>query len=434
METVHIEANYPITFRSDDAKALGEHLKLRHSVELVGAKRVGISHFLRFFLYHPKVVDTYIDHRQEHLFVPVDLNDLVEVEVFPFWILTFQRLVDSIAKSTLSAELKKDINGLFVDAIQSRDVFLTVEGLRKALLTIVNAGVMPTIFLIRFDRLSPVINQDFFANLRGLREATAQKLAYVFTSFRAIYEIVPHVFEKKLLTVFSQPMFLKPAKLTDVKTIFETFEARYNIKPSKEVEEKLIELCGGHVQYLHLSLIILNQRIKDKQIDASDLLKVLTGDERINLQSEEIWESLSGAEKAILLDVFKGNKITSEKRREGYYLWVTGIVREKDGKDGVFSPLFEFYLESIGNRKQEVIVAADFTKKENLLYKFLFENIDNICEREAIIENVWPESEELGVSDWTIDRLVARLRAKLKAQKSKYNIVTVKTRGYKLTS
>lgn len=434
METTHIEAAYPITFRSDDAKALGEHLRLRHSVELVGAKRVGISNFLRFFLYHPKVVDTYINHGEKHLFVPVDLNDLVEVEVFPFWILTFQRLVDAIEKSALTLGVKEDINGLFADAIQSRDVFLTVDGLRKALLAIVNAGIMPTIFLIRFDRLSPVINQDFFANLRGLREATAQKLAYVFTSFRAIYEIVPEVFEKKLLTVFSQPRFLKMAKLTDMKTIFETFEARYKIKPSKEVEAKLIELCGGHVQYLHLSLIILNLRIKDRQVEAPDLLKILTLDERINLQSEEIWESLKEREQAILRDVYKGINIPGEKRREGYYLWVTGIVSEIDGKDGVFSPLFEFYLESLGSRRQEAVVGADFTKKENLLYKFLFENKDSICEREAIIENVWPESEELGVSDWTIDRLVARLRAKLKVQKSKYNIVTVKTRGYKLTS
>jgi len=45
---------------------------------------------------------------------------------------------------------------------------------------------------------------------------------------------------------------------------------------------------------------------------------------------------------------------------------------------------------------------------------------------------VWPEVEGLGVSDWAIDRLVARVRSKLKKQKSKVRIVTVKTRGYKL--
>ena len=54
-------------------------------------------------------------------------------------------------------------------------------------------------------------------------------------------------------------------------------------------------------------------------------------------------------------------------------------------------------------------------------------------EREEIIQAVWPEVEEVGVSDWAIDRLVARLRAKLKSQNAKVEIQTVKTRGYKMT-
>ena len=45
------ESVYPVTFRKQDASALGSHLLLRHSVEIVGIKRVGISNFLRFFLY-----------------------------------------------------------------------------------------------------------------------------------------------------------------------------------------------------------------------------------------------------------------------------------------------------------------------------------------------------------------------------------------------
>ena len=63
----------------------------------------------------------------------------------------------------------------------------------------------------------------------------------------------------------------------------------------------------------------------------------------------------------------------------------------------------------------------------------MVESYEHILEREKIISYVWPEEEEFGVSDWTIDRLVARLRAKLLAQKSEYQLVTVKTRGFKLT-
>jgi len=100
--------------------------------------------------------------------------------------------------------------------------------------------------------------------------------------------------------------------------------------------------------------------------------------------------------------------------------------------DEIFSPLFESFLDREIEKKQQGN-GLDFTKKEKALYEHLLRSLDKVCEREKIIEAVWPESEELGVSDWTIDRLVARLREKLKNQKGKYQIVTVKTRGFKLS-
>ena len=73
------------------------------------------------------------------------------------------------------------------------------------------------------------------------------------------------------------------------------------------------------------------------------------------------------------------------------------------------------------------------SKKEHLLLTILEENRGALCEREHIIEYVWPEAQAYGVSDWAVDRLIARLRSKLKSSASEYEIVTVKTRGYKLT-
>jgi len=86
--------------------------------------------------------------------------------------------------------------------------------------------------------------------------------------------------------------------------------------------------------------------------------------------------------------------------------------------------------KELERKKEKQLV--ELSKKEFLLLKFLEDNLNEICEREQIIEAVWPEAEALGVSDWAIDRLVARLRSKLKAQNKKVEIVTVKTRGYKL--
>jgi DNA-binding winged helix-turn-helix (wHTH) protein len=83
-------------------------------------------------------------------------------------------------------------------------------------------------------------------------------------------------------------------------------------------------------------------------------------------------------------------------------------------------------------KKTQNTESIEFSKKEHLLYSLLLDKSGEICERDTIIHAVWPESEEIGVSDWTIDRLVARLRHKLLIQKSDNKIVTVKTRGYKL--
>ena len=67
-----------------------------------------------------------------------------------------------------------------------------------------------------------------------------------------------------------------------------------------------------------------------------------------------------------------------------------------------------------------------------MLFQLLLEKPNEITEREDIVEKVWPEYQEYGVSDWSIDRLVARLRNKLKQQKVGYEIQTIRTRGYKL--
>ena len=445
-----IEAKYPLSFRKKEAKELGEHLKLRHSVELVGTKRVGISDFLRFFLYRRGTRQKYIDRREFHLFISVDLNDLVELEIFPFWILTFKRLNDAVQTAAVSEKLKREINLLFLDSIQERDTFLTLENIRQALVKIVKAKIIPTIFLLRFDRIIDACDSQFFSNLEGLIDASARKLAYVFTGFRKIDVTVSAQFSRNFLHVFQNIIYIRPANFRDTKVVFDAFKKRYKISPKSAFEKKLIDISGGHIQYMHLAIIILEAEIKRKKVDEQELLNVISKDERINLQSEEIWESLKIGEQKVLLKVCKGEKISSLEQSETYYLWETGIVYTKRGETSfiklrlksrrgettfvdnkIFSPLFESFLDREIEKKEQGN-GTDFTKKEKKFYEHLLQNLDKVCEREKIIEAVWPEYEELGVSDWTIDRLVARLREKLKQQKSKYQVVTVKTRGFKL--
>lgn len=421
------EESYPISFHKQEALELGQHLKKRHSVTLIGMRRVGISNFLRFFLYHKDISETYIKDGKKHLFISIDLNDLVEREIAPFWILTLKRIADCVERSSLSSEVKKRIQTLFLDAIQTQDLFFTVDSVRKSISEIVENGFLPTIFFIQFDRIKEAATPEFFANLEGLSDGVHQKLSYVFTSFRDLNHLSPEVFTKHSLLLFTREMYLLPSVSEDISIIYQSFVRRYELIIDEEVQQELFKLTDGYVRYLHLALIIFSE---DRNLGKlkEGLLESLLGNESIYLQSEELWESLTVEEQEVVLKVALNQKLAKEDKKRGEYLFKTGLTKGR----GLFSPLFEHFVTQ--KDRENTPQSTDFTKKEQALFELLKRKLDQICEREEIIEEVWPEVEALGVSDWAIDRLVARVRLKMKLQESPYEIQTVKTRGYKLQS
>lgn len=421
------EINYPFDFRRDDAKKLAVSIKSRRNVVLTGMKRVGISNFLRYFLYHPGIKEKYLKS-DKHIFIAVDLNDLIEREIYPFWILTFKRVADNVEDSALPIKIKKQIEEYFLDAIQSQDLFLTIENLRKSLTLISSNGYLPTIFFLRFDRIKDTINHDFIANFQGLIDATHLKLSYVFTSERTLDYLAPEVFTKQSLQVFTDNLFIKPAQTKDLKIIFDSNINEQHLNLTPEFTKKLLDYVGGHTQYLFFALISIGEL--EKKIKPEELCEFLKNDERISLQSEELWESLNAKEQDILLKIVNLEKLNEEEIKNANYLISTGFFDDKNYK--IFSPIFEFFVKTKLEERKKEKNSTELSKKELKLLKFLEENKNEICEREDIIEAVWPEAESLGVTDWAIDRLIARLRAKMTSQKKNYEIVTIKTRGYKL--
>ncbi|MBI2621092.1 MAG: winged helix-turn-helix domain-containing protein [Candidatus Levybacteria bacterium] len=422
-----IEQSYPIDFRKDEAQSLGNHIKNRRSVVLAGMKRVGISNFLRFFLYHDEIAKKYLDDKN-YFIVPVDLNDLVEREIYPFWVLTFKRLADAVEKRDMPQKIKKQIDFYFSDSIQSQDLFLTIDFLRKSLVLLCDQGYLPTIFLIRFDRMKDALSHDLFANIQGLLDATHNRLSYIFTSARALDHIEPSIFTRQEVLVFSDNVYVKPAKKIDAQIIFNSSIKQYNLKLNGQAVKELLRLVDGHAQYLLFALISLKEL--GPNIKTNELFEFLKKDERISLQSEELWESLTSTEQDILLKIVGKKGLSDKEFKQAEYLINTGFFDSKTLK--IFSPIFNHFIKTKAEEKKKEKGGGEFSKKENLLLTFLEENKNEICEREQIIEAVWPETESLGVTDWAIDRLVARVRNKLKDRDKNYEIVTIKTRGYKL--
>lgn len=428
MEEYILETLYPLYFRNQQAAGLGQEIKNRHSVILVGMKRVGISNFLRFFIYQQKIQETFIHDKKKHLFIPVDLNDMVEREIFPFWILTFKRIVDTIHTTSLPSETKKEIEDLFLNSIQINDQFMMIENIRKTLSKIIDHGYLPTIFLIRFDRMQQVASENFFANLKGLQDSMHSQLTFVITCFRPLEDLIPKL-KKTFLSSFTKPMFLCPASTEDLEVLLDTFQVRYGLKLTANQKNQLFELVGGHIRFLQLSLIILNENHK---IPFEKVTAKMSVDERIILQSEELWESLNQPEQQLLKKLVDQTASSTEIEQQRYLL-DTGFIKKTESGYKIFTTFLENYIKSHATNQNQPETTIEFTKKELALFKFLQSNINEVCERDAIIEAVWTDEEEaLEVSDWAMDRLVARVRAKLKKQKSTQEILTIRTRGYKL--
>ena len=430
MKSAVIETSYPLTFRKQEAEELGRHLKNRHSAVLIGMKKVGISNFLRFFLNNKDIAGTYIKDYKKHLFIPIDLNDLIECEVNPFWTLTLKRIVDCVDSSLIEEKIKNKINNMFLESIQLQDLFYTIDSVKLALSIITEQGYVPTLFFLRFDRMKDSVTTEFFANLEGIK-ASNQQVAFVFTSYQPLKKLFPLALPKTSWTVFFKNIYIPPAKKEDVEIIFEAYKKRFGISLLEDSQNYLFELVDGYTQYLQLALIFLHEskgQIKTKE----NLYLGLSSDERINFQSEELWESLDKDSQEVLFKIINKEKILSEEKKKTIYLWNTGFIKTIGTSNYIFSQLFENYVRQKAKTATVKDLSKEFSKKENLLFTFLKENKDKICEREEIIEVVWPEEEDLGVSDWAIDKLVARVRNKLKLQKNDFEIQTIKTRGYKL--
>jgi hypothetical protein len=430
MEQKPITTNFSLIFRYEDAKELGSRLSNHHSVVLIGIKRVGISNFLRFFINRDDVIRNYVNDSKKHMFIAVNLNDLVECEIAPFWTLTLKRIVDAVEDSKIKEEVKKEIRAIFLESIQLQDLFFTIDSVRISINKIIQEGYLPTLFFIRFDRLGTSVTPEFFANLEGLRDSSHQQLSYVFTSFLPFKRIFPGVSSHAILSIAYKSIYIKPTKKEDTKIIFSAYKNRYGLKLGENLEKDFLDLVDGHFQYLQFGLISLHE--PNKAINTKEELKEhLVRDERIRLQSEELWENLNQEEQNILLKIVNNQEVTKEEKKKGLYLWDTGFVAADRQKLKIFSPLLEYYIKE--RRKEDLKESgAEFSKKELIFFEFLKRNKDLICEREKIIEEVWPEAEELGISDWAIDKLAGRVRSKLKLQDNNFELQTIKTRGYKL--
>ena len=165
--------------------------------------------------------------------------------------------------------------------------------------------------------------------------------------------------------------------------ILDSLKKKYQLQLGKPMEELLLSAASGNVQYLHLSLILLKE--KGENVDPVDFLKLLSTDERIRLQSEELFESLSEGEKDTLLLIMQKQAVTDMQKQQAEYLFQSGLVKEERGNFVVFSELFIQYLIGLGEKHE---IDIHFTKKEHRLFTLLEETVGKVRTRDENLQGL----------------------------------------------
>ncbi|KXK27281.1 MAG: transcriptional regulatory protein YedW [candidate division WS6 bacterium OLB20] len=414
------EPNLDSHYRESDLARLGEHISRRQSVEVIGMKRVGIGSMLSHFLEHEELYSKYIRNHARQLFVQIDLNELIERELLAFWRLTLKRIVDA-GERTGSDTLIDLLRREFRNAIQSDDLFLTVEAVRTSLRAIHQDDWLPTLFFLRFDRMDHLFTPDFQNNLAALNGVCDNELVFVLTGHRRLSHLSSETYTATDFLPFMKTQFIKPADVTSAGIVLDSLSARTGLALSPRTRSQIMQLSGGHIMYLRLLFILYTEH-------GGLTRSVYSNDERILLQSEELTRHLNRIETGILKKILEEETVSDEERSQGSYLWESGILTQTDM---IFSPLLALHLPRLLESGSERS-SKPFTRKENDLFNLLKDAMPEIVTRETVASQVWPEYRAFGVSDWTIDRLVSRVRKKLQDRNSPYIIETIRTRGFRL--
>jgi hypothetical protein len=424
MLTKYIEEKLPSPFRKQEIKDLLNLLCKGNSVEIVGIKKIGISSFLKFFLINSGVSKLLRSKIKDIFLIPVDMTDLADRSPLAFWRLTFKRILDQIEQLNISPNLKEQLNSKFITSIQLDDIFYTKDSVTEAITKICELGFTPLLIFIGFDRIEKITDETLVDNLIGMREASGHRLLYIFTSYRSLMSR-ENVANKSNLGMFISKLFLNPLNNNDRIVYIKNVAKKLMLRNfPKEHIQTIAYLSGGSTNYIQTIILFLTEAgVTSQNLKIERILE----DERVFMHSEEIFYNLPEKSQMALQNFLQTQTEIKDK-----YLKNLGVIyTDSNGESKIFSPIFESFLKiHFSNQMDESILPLSLTKKELLLYELLKTNLNKVVNRPDIISHVWFEYTGFGVSDWSIDRLVARLRKKLIAQQSKYSIETIRTRGF----
>ena len=323
------------------------------------------------------------------------------------------------------------------------DELVLFAGLKRAIDFLAVEKDLRLVFLFdRFEEYIPSVTNEFFSNLRSIRNRAKYHFSIVFSLNRPLEDILePVLFADFYEFVAGHTVCLSIFDKPGMDFRISYLEKITGKKLPQETRDEVLHLTAGHGKLTRLCVEAL-LGVRDQGLGTSgSLLDFFLSQKTVRGALYEVWYSLTPEEQKTLISNFK-YPISNIQ-----YLNDVGLVA--DGK--ITIQLFASFLSTIVAsqsqtpeqifyddatntiKKGDITFSDTLTAAEFRLLRHFLMQKDRVVDREEIIGVVWKDAKSTaGVTDQAIDQLIFRLRKKIEENPNNpIHLQTVKGRGFK---
>lgn len=436
MEPNHLESLFPPDGRYSEIEKVLSYIKSGNSAQILSLPGVGRSNILGLLSYNRQARELHLGEK-EKLFHFVMMN-FAEIKKRPLIDATkylFLELAESLEERKKTEEYEY-VKKLFDQSLTSNDEMVLFQGLKKTIDYLSLERELTVVFLFdRFEEYIPMLDPQFFSNLRVLRDRAKYHFSAVFPLNHPLEELVgPEMLSDFYEFVVGNIVYLPlmDEKINNFRISY--LEKTTGKKLEKQILEEIIKLTGGLGKLVRVSF---EAYVSYPPID-KNLEEFLLKNSKIKAVLSEIWMSLTP---------FEQNLVEEGKAGESSNLVAIGLVKNAE----IAIPLLETYIKTAKQeenqkiiynsgtneiKKGDLVISENLTSSEFKLLRFLVQNEGKILERDETVNAVWGNlSSTAGVSEQALDQLIFRVRKKTEENpNSPTHIQTIKGRGFKFTS
>lgn len=444
MEPQHLESLYPEKTREREITEIFAFIKNGKSSQLIAFPGVGRANVLGFLAYNRdiRIHHTGEKEQMQYHFVLCNFSEMKNRSLFDVMKFLFLELSSSLHERRREEEFLI-VDKLFKDALSYQDELVLFQQLKAAIDFLTLEKQLTVTFLFeRFETYISQATEEFFNNLRSIRNRAKYKFSVVFSTTRPLEDVL----EPELLADFYEFVADNHVYLSLRDTVGLQFRIQYLEKlTGKTLSENTIKsvlaLTAGHGKLTRLCFeSFLSKDIGEKNVTEDLFLKQKT----IIGALTEIWQFLTPDEQQDMTTLCNNKTcpipneflkkielIHSEKITIPLFATFIKTQSAKIAEKAVF--VFDETTNSI--KRSGVVISDMLTLSEFRLFKLLLLQEGTVVDRETVVRAVWTDSKtQAGVSEQALDQLVFRLRKKIEEDpNAPIHVQTVKGRGLRFT-